>query len=62
MAQADLSRVLTRLADFELIAGKRPQKPAGPGRPAVTWQATSSPAWEVLRLAELAAGGGSDRT
>ena len=53
MKQADVSRMLARLADYGLVASTRPIESSRPGRPPVLWRASGdSPAWELLHLAE----------
>ena len=56
MKQADVSRVLARLADYGLAVGARPSEHSMPGRPPLLWRADEdSPAWALLCLAEQAA-------
>jgi hypothetical protein len=53
MKQADVSRMLTRLADYGLVLSARPSEHSLPGRPPLLWRAAeSSPAWDALHLAE----------
>ncbi len=51
MKQADVSRMLARLAEYGLVVSARPSKRSMPGRPPLLWRAAGdSPAWDLLRL------------
>jgi predicted ArsR family transcriptional regulator len=50
IAQADVSRLVTRLAEHGVIWGERAQSPGSSGRPATLWRNTTSRVWEILKL------------
>jgi predicted ArsR family transcriptional regulator len=53
MKQADVSRMLARLADYGLVVSTRPSESSRRGRPPLLWRASgNSPAWDLLHLAE----------
>lgn len=53
MKQADVSRALSRLAEYGLVLSARTVTSSRPGRPPLLWRAAAdSPAWELLHFAE----------
>lgn len=52
--QADLSRLLRRLADAGMIRAERSARSGAAGRPPMTWHPAQSPGWEALERAEAA--------